>query len=40
VSKVGEDAALIDGDPSGDKKSGVLRLRDKRHCDGDLGGVD
>jgi hypothetical protein len=39
VPKVGEDLALVDGDPSGSKESGVLGLRDEGHCYGDLGRV-
>jgi hypothetical protein len=31
VPKVGEDLALVDGDPSGSKESGVLGLRDEGH---------
>ena len=37
--KVGEDLALVDGDPSGSKESGVLGLHDEGHYYGDLGGV-
>jgi hypothetical protein len=39
VPKVGEDLALVDGDASGGKESGVLCLRDEGHYYGDLGGV-
>jgi hypothetical protein len=40
VPEVGEDLALVDGDLSGGKESGVLRLRDEGHYYGDIGGVD
>ena len=39
MPEVSEDLALVDGDPSGSKESGVLGLRDEGHDYGDLGGV-
>ena len=39
MPEVGEDLALVDGDPSRGIESGVLRLRNEGHYHGDLGGV-
>ena len=39
MPEVGEDLALVDGDPSRGIERGVLSLRNEGHYHGDLGGV-